>query len=139
MFQKDILFIKRVLKTLKGLKEKNRLLITLIGCGGDRDKAKRPIIGEIAVTFSDYVIFTSDNPRTEDPDVILSDIVAGVPRGAKNYECISARAEAIQKACGMVHSGDIILVAGKGHETCQIFKDKTIHFSDLEELSRYLI
>ncbi|OHA89468.1 MAG: hypothetical protein A3C70_03050 [Candidatus Zambryskibacteria bacterium RIFCSPHIGHO2_02_FULL_43_14] len=131
--------LENVLKTLKGLKEKNRLLITLIGCGGDRDKAKRPIIGEIAVTFSDYVIFTSDNPRTEDPDVILSDIVAGVPRGAKNYECISARAEAIQKACGMVHSGDIILVAGKGHETCQIFKDKTIHFSDLEELSRYLI
>lgn len=130
--------LENVLKTLKDLKGEGKSLITLVGCGGDRDKTKRPIMGEIAVSFSDYVIFTSDNPRTEDPDTILSDIVAGVPKEVKNYECYLDRAEAIKKACDMAHSGDIILVAGKGHETYQIFKDKSTHFSDLEELNRHL-
>lgn len=130
--------LKNILTTLNDLRKRGKKLITLIGCGGDRDKTKRPIMGKVAVTLSDYVIFTSDNPRGEEPNDILNDIVAGVPKKAKNYECISDRTKAIKRICNMVSSGDIVLAAGKGHETCQIFKDKTIHFSDLEKLNRYL-
>ena len=83
---------------------------------------------------SNHVIFTSDNPRNENPKRILRDIVSGIPKKMKNYECLIDRATAIDKACKIAHPGDIVLVAGKGHETYQIFKTKKIHFSDFEEL-----
>lgn len=107
-------------------------IITVFGCGGDRDVTKRPIMGKIAGKLSDNVIITSDNPRSEDPVKILKDIENGLPRKS-SYELIVDRAEAIKKAIQMATSNDIVLIAGKGHETYQIFRDKTIHFDDKEE------
>lgn len=107
-------------------------IITVFGCGGDRDRTKRPIMGEIAGRLSDVCIITSDNPRTEDPEQILKDVEAGTKKTACPYECICDRKEAIFHAVDMAKEGDVIVVAGKGHEDYQIFKDKTIHFDDAE-------
>lgn len=126
--------LENVLKTLRYIVSKNSQIITVVGCGGDRDKTKRPIMGKIASKLSGYTIFTSDNPRSEDPEMILKDIVEGVV--SENFETVVDRREAIQKACSISKPGDIILIAGKGHETYQIFKNETIHFSDLEELQK---
>ena len=126
--------LENVLKTLRYIISKNSRIITIVGCGGDRDKTKRPLMGKITSTLSGYTIFTSDNPRSEDPEMILKDIVAGVT--SENFEVVVDRKQAIEKACSMATPGDIILVAGKGHETYQIFKDETVHFSDLEELQK---
>lgn len=93
-------------------------------------------MGKIACELSDSVIFTSDNPRSENPEDILKDIVRDLPKENANYECVVDRAEAISLAYKKALSGDIVLVAGKGHETYQIFKGKTIHFSDIEELEK---
>lgn len=128
--------LENVLKTLRYIVSKNSKIITVVGCGGDRDKTKRPIMGRIASSLSGFVIFTSDNPRTEDPEQILKDIVFGLD--GENFEIVVDRKEAIQKACLKAEPGDIILVAGKGHETYQIFKNETVHFSDLEELQEQL-
>lgn len=125
-----------VLNTLREVLGKNSKIITVVGCGGDRDKTKRSIMGSIACKLSDLVIFTSDNPRSEDPDDILVDIVSDLPKKSSNYKCIVDRAEAISESYKKALPGDIVLVAGKGHETYQIFKDKTIHFSDIEELQK---
>lgn len=130
--------LENVLKTLKESVGKGKKIITVVGCGGDRDKTKRPIMGKIAAKLSDYVLFTSDNPRSEKPASILKNIVADIPKRVKNYECIEDRAEAIKKACSLARPGDIILVAGKGHENYQIFKEKTIRFSDKKVLERML-
>ena len=107
-------------------------IITMIGCGGDRDKFKRPIIGDIATTYSDYVIFTSDNPRGENPNDILNDITCKLYK--KNYEIIENRKKAIKKSIQMLSKNDILLLLGKGHEEYQIIKDKKIFFSDKEEV-----
>ncbi|MBQ9011443.1 MAG: UDP-N-acetylmuramoyl-L-alanyl-D-glutamate--2,6-diaminopimelate ligase [Bacilli bacterium] len=126
-----------VLNIIKSVKEyaKGRV-VTLIGCGGDRDKTKRPIMGKIATDNSDYVFFTSDNPRTEDPDEILKDIVSGlIPT---NYEVISDRKEAIKKAINSLEENDILLVLGKGHEDYQIIGKDKFHLSDFEEVSKYV-
>ena len=107
-------------------------LICVFGCGGDRDKGKRPIMGGIAVKNADVVIVTDDNPRTEKPDVIRREILAAAP-GARE---IGDRAEAITAAVAMMSKGDVVLVAGKGHETGQIIGDRVVPFSDHEELRR---
>lgn len=103
-------------------------LICIFGCGGDRDRTKRPIMGEIGTELSDFAIITSDNPRTEEPNSILKEIQAGVKKN--NYELIENRKEAIKRAMSLAKKGDIIVIAGKGHETYQILKDKTIDFDE---------
>ncbi|HWI54287.1 MAG TPA: UDP-N-acetylmuramoyl-L-alanyl-D-glutamate--2,6-diaminopimelate ligase [Desulfobacteria bacterium] len=115
-------------------------VITLFGCGGDRDRTKRPIMGEISGRLSDYSILTSDNPRTEEPLFILSQIEGGVSRVADRtrYSVIPDRREAIGYAVKMAQPGDVVLVAGKGHETYQIVGDKVNHFDDREEVSNAL-
>ncbi|RAU99162.1 UDP-N-acetylmuramoyl-L-alanyl-D-glutamate--2,6-diaminopimelate ligase [Paenibacillus sp. YN15] len=111
-------------------------VITVFGCGGDRDRTKRPIMGKIAARFSDYVFVTSDNPRSENPEAILRDIEPGVLEAgfaAENYQLIADRREAIQKAIEMASPKDVVLIAGKGHETYQIINGATHHFDDREE------
>ena len=121
-----------MLKTLDGVKGKQSKIITVVGCGGDRDKTKRPIMGEIAIKFSDFVIFTSDNPRSEIPETIINEITSNLKKN--NYQKITDRKKAIKKAVKLAKKGDAVLIAGKGHENYQIFKNKTVHFSDMEEL-----
>lgn len=110
-------------------------LITVFGCGGDRDRAKRPVMGRLASRYSDYVVVTSDNPRWENPEAILEDIRQGLEEEAdeSRYELIPDRREAIATAIQRAAPGDIVLIAGKGHETYQIVQDGTVHFDDREE------
>ena len=124
--------VKNVLETARQI-VKNRI-ITVFGCGGDRDNTNRPIMGRIAAELSDIVIATSDNPRTEDPEKILSEVVAGVKEkiGDKTFEAIVDRRTAIFRAVEIAQAGDIILILGKGHENYQILKNETIHFDDRE-------
>ena len=107
-------------------------VITVFGCGGDRDRAKRPLMGRAAGELSDLVILTSDNPRTEDPLQIMNDALVGLRRTDTRTVVEPDRAIAIRKAIEEAHSGDIVILAGKGHETYQIFRDRTIHFDDRE-------
>lgn len=111
-------------------------IITLIGCGGNRDKTKRSIMGGIATKYSDYVVFTSDNPRFEKPKKILKDITCKLDR--KNYKIIVNREKAIKKSIQMLSKNDILLLLGKGHEDYQVIKDKKIPFSDKEKVIKYL-
>ncbi len=111
-------------------------LITVFGCGGDRDRRKRPLMGEAADRLSDYLVVTSDNPRTEDPDKIIEDILPGI--GRASYKIIADRRSAINHACSIALPGDTILIAGKGHEDYQIIGIKKIHFDDREEVERAL-
>ena len=124
--------VKNVLETARQI-VKNRI-ITVFGCGGDRDNTKRPIMGRIAAELSDIVIATSDNPRTEDPEKILSEVVVGVKEkiGDKTFYAIVDRRQAIFRAVEIARAGDIILILGKGHENYQILKNETIHFDDRE-------
>lgn len=124
--------LENVLKTAKEFAKGK--IITVFGCGGDRDKTKRPIMGETAGRLSDYCLITSDNPRTEDPLQIIGEVEAGIRKTGCPYEKIPDRREAIRHAAALAESGDVILVAGKGHETYQIFPDRTIHFDDVEEV-----
>jgi len=110
-------------------------IICVFGCGGDRDRGKRPEMAEIAAEFADFVIVTSDNPRTEDPLKIIEDIAKGLPAGAA-YEIVPDRAEAIQRAVAVSCPGEVIVVAGKGHEDYQIVGETRIHFDDREVLKR---
>lgn len=110
-------------------------IITVIGCGGDRDRLKRPIMGRIASENSDYVIFTNDNPRTEDEEKIMEDILKGVEK--KNYEVILDRHKAIKKALDFIEDNDIVLLLGKGHENYQIIGRDKIYFDDSEEIKKY--
>ena len=125
-----------VLKVVTAYKElaKSRI-ITLVGCGGDRDPLKRPIMGEIASNYSDYVVFTNDNPRTEDPENIMKDILKGVKKD--NYEVCLDRREAIKKALDMIKKDDIVLLLGKGHEDYQILGHTKVHLDDSEEVLNY--
>ena len=126
--------LENILKTAKEFVQGN--IITVFGCGGDRDKVKRPLMGEIAGRYSDFAIITSDNPRTELPEVILEEIEVGMQKTDCKYKKILDRQEAIQKAVSIANIGDLIIVAGKGHETYQVFADKTIDFDDMEELRK---
>ncbi len=114
-----------------GCKPKGRV-ITVFGCGGDRDRAKRPLMGEEAALLSDFVIATSDNPRSEDPLLILNDIRVGLARVGKRYDLMVDRREAIFRAILQARPGDVILIVGKGHETYQILPTGKIHFDDRE-------
>ncbi|NRR18260.1 UDP-N-acetylmuramoyl-L-alanyl-D-glutamate--2,6-diaminopimelate ligase [Bacillus pacificus] len=115
-------------------------IITVFGCGGDRDSKKRPVMGEIACSYSDFVFVTSDNPRSEDPLTIIKDIEKGMLKfNNSKYKLEVNREEAINKAIQMASSNDIVLIAGKGHETYQILKDKTIHFDDKEKAQKAIL
>lgn len=124
--------LENILKTARQIAKKR--IITVFGCGGDRDRTKRPIMGRIAAELSDVIIATSDNPRTEDPQIILNQVVEGVREkaGDKQHEDIIDRREAIFRAVEIAETDDIVVIAGKGHENYQILKDKTIHFDDKE-------
>src|SRR5699024_3129121 len=119
--------LENALQTLSDIKRGK--LITVFGCGGDRDNSKRPVMGEIAEKYSDRVIVTSDNPRTENPDQIIADIASGM---TKEVNRISDRREAIHLAIKQAHPGDIILIAGKGHEKTQIIGTEEFIFDDVE-------
>jgi UDP-N-acetylmuramoyl-L-alanyl-D-glutamate--2,6-diaminopimelate ligase len=122
-----------VLATIKKLKQGNEQVITVVGCGGDRDKTKRPVMGEVACEHSDRVIFTSDNPRSEDPEQILKDMEEGLSVTARRkYIAIADRKQAIKTAISMAQPEDIVLVAGKGHEKYQEIKGVKHHFDDKE-------
>ena len=131
--------LKNVLETIKGIRTGNEQVITLAGCGGDRDAAKRPIMAQIACQFSNKVILTSDNPRSEDPEEILNQMQKGIdPVEAKKTLRITDRKEAIRTACSLAKQGDIILVAGKGHEKYQEIKGVKHPFDDFEILKETL-
>lgn len=121
--------LDNVLRAAKALRP--RRLITVFGCGGDRDRTKRPMMGEIAANYSDHTIVTSDNPRSEKPESIIQEIEAGLPADTA-YESIADRREAIRRAIAIAAPNDLIIIAGKGHETYQQFADHTIHFDDVE-------
>jgi UDP-N-acetylmuramoyl-L-alanyl-D-glutamate--2,6-diaminopimelate ligase len=112
-------------------------IITLFGCGGNRDRGKRPIMGRIAASMSDEIIVTSDNPRLEDPQSIIDEVLAGVPRGTAARSVVD-RHEAISMALKSARRGDVILIAGKGHETYQVIGTTKVHFDDREEVEMFL-
>ena len=131
--------LQNILETAKAIKE-NRIII-VFGCGGDRDATKRPIMGRIAAGYGDKIYVTSDNPRTEDPVQIVKDVEVGVKealREGTSYEVIVDRREAINHAIHDAKAGDIVIIAGKGHENYQILKNETIHFDDREEARKAL-
>jgi UDP-N-acetylmuramoyl-L-alanyl-D-glutamate--2,6-diaminopimelate ligase len=121
--------LEKVLVTLKELKKEKNSLIVFFGCGGNRDKTKRPIMGSIASTYADRIIITSDNPRNESPETICEDIVKGVSN-QENNKIIVDRKNAIAHAISIRNKGDTIVIAGKGHEQYQIIGDQKIHFFD---------
>lgn len=131
--------LKNVLETINAIRTKNEELITVVGCGGDRDKTKRPVMGKIAAALSTKVIFTSDNPRTEDPEKILEEVEGGVePQNFKKTTSIVNRKQAIRTACQMAQANDIILIAGKGHETYQEINGKRHDFDDFKIVNEFL-
>ena len=125
--------LENVLQTIEEVRRDEQRLFVVCGCGGDRDKTKRPEMAAIAVKYATTAVFTSDNPRTESPEAILDDVVAGVGT-AKNWLRITDRREAIRTAAMLAHAGDIILIAGKGHEDYQIIGTEKHHFDDREEI-----
>ncbi|WP_279325366.1 Mur ligase family protein, partial [Clostridium saudiense] len=124
--------LENILETMKEVVKGK--LITVFGCGGDRDKTKRPLMGEIAEKYSDVTIVTSDNPRTEDPHSIIEDILAGIK---DSHTVIEDRKEAIEYACRIAGKDDIVVIAGKGHEDYQIIGTVKRHFSDKEVVINY--
>ena len=120
--------LRNIIKTLRHLTKKR--IIVVFGCGGERDKTKRPKMGRAVSELADYAIITNDNPRSEDPREIINDIKQGIRK--TNYCVIPERREAIKKSLSLAKTGDIVLIAGKGHEDCQIMKDKVMHFNDRE-------
>lgn len=131
--------VQNVLSTIANIRKGTEQVITVIGCGGDRDTTKRPVMAQVACDWSDKVILTSDNPRTEDPNAILRDMEAGVsPSNKRKTLTITDRKEAIKTACHLAKPGDIILVAGKGHEKYQEISGVRYHFDDKEILTEQL-
>ncbi|MGO3181502.1 MAG: UDP-N-acetylmuramoyl-L-alanyl-D-glutamate--2,6-diaminopimelate ligase [Aequorivita sp.] len=131
--------LKNVLETINSIRTGNEEVITVVGCGGDRDAKKRPVMGNIAASLSTKVVFTSDNPRTENPDKIIEQVEAGVP--AEHYKktiSITNRKEAIKAACQMAQENDIILIAGKGHETYQDVNGERLDFDDFKIVNQLL-
>lgn len=132
--------LKNVLETINDIRTGNEQLFTVVGCGGDRDKTKRPKMANIASVLSTTAIFTSDNPRTEDPDVIIAEMESGVtPENYKKTISINNRKQAIKTACQMASTNDIILIAGKGHETYQEVNGVRSDFDDLKTVKELLI
>ncbi len=125
--------LQNVLQTIEEVRRPQQNLIVVCGCGGDRDRTKRPEMAAIAVEHATTTIFTSDNPRTEDPEAILADMIAGAGTAAR-YLKITDRAEAIKTAVMLAAPGDMILVAGKGHEDYQIIGGEKHRFDDREHL-----
>jgi UDP-N-acetylmuramoyl-L-alanyl-D-glutamate--2,6-diaminopimelate ligase len=124
--------LKNVLQTAREVAGSAGRVITVFGCGGDRDRTKRAPMGEIAASLSDVAIVTSDNPRTEDPLAIIEEIEAGLKKTGRSFVKLPDRREAIFRAINEASAGDVVLIAGKGHETYQIIGDRTIHFDDKE-------
>lgn len=132
--------LQNVLETINQLRTGNEMLITVVGCGGDRDKTKRPVMAKIAARLSDRVILTSDNPRSEVPEQIISEMLAGVEKEfSRNVQNITDRHDAIRIAVAMARDNDVILVAGKGHEKYQDINGVKHHFDDKEILTTYLL
>ena len=131
--------LENVLKTINDIRTKNEQLITVVGCGGNRDKAKRPIMANIATELSDKTILTSDNPRNEIPEDIINEMEQGVaPQNYKKSLSITDRKQAIKTACQLAQPNDIILIAGKGHETYQEINGVRHHFDDMETVTELL-
>lgn len=131
--------LENVIGTINDIRRKNQQLITVVGCGGDRDKTKRPEMAQIASKGSDKLVLTSDNPRSENPESILDDMEAGLsPEQLCHTVRITDRRQAIRTACMMAREGDIILIAGKGHEKYQEVNGVRSHFDDVEEVEREL-
>ena len=131
--------LENVLKTIEDIRTKNEQLITVVGCGGDRDKTKRPIMAHIASSMSDKAIFSSDNPRTENPETIIEEMEKGVePQNFKKTVSILDRKQAIKTACQLANPNDIILIAGKGHETYQEINGVRHDFDDLKIVTELL-
>ncbi len=131
--------LKNVLQTINNIRTNNEQLITVVGCGGDRDKTKRPKMAHIASALSTKVIFTSDNPRTENPETIIQEMEEGVePQNFKKTLSITDRKQAIKTACQMAESKDIILIAGKGHETYQEINGERFDFDDYKTVNELL-
>jgi len=131
--------LKNVLETINAIRTHNEQVLTVVGCGGDRDKTKRPKMGQIASVLSNQVVFTSDNPRSENPDEIIKDIEVGVaPENFKKTISITDRKQAIKTACKLANQGDIILIAGKGHETYQIIGNVRSDFDDFKIVNELL-
>ena len=131
--------LENVLKTIADIRTKNEQLITVVGCGGDRDTTKRPIMAKIATTMSDKVILTSDNPRSENPETIIAQMEAGVePQNFKKSLSIVDRKQAIKTACQLANPNDIILIAGKGHETYQEIQGVRHDFDDMKIVKEFL-
>ena len=126
--------LKNVLSALRQIQHER--IIVVFGCGGERDKTKRPKMGNVVSQLADYVIITNDNSRSEEPEDIIKDIKSGIKKD--NFCVIPERMEAIKKSLSLAKSGDIVLVAGKGHEDYQILKDKTLHFDDREAIKQCL-
>lgn len=131
--------LQNVIETINAIRQPSQQLITVVGCGGDRDKTKRPEMAQIACNGSDKLVLTSDNPRTEEPDSILDDMEVGLSAEQLSHTVrITDRRQAIRTACMMAREGDIILIAGKGHETYQEVNGVRSHFDDVEEAEREL-
>ncbi len=129
--------LEKILLAVREIKQKNGKIISIFGCGGDRDPFKRKIMGNIGATLSDIAIFTSDNPRSEDPEMIIDQMKEGLPvEDLKNVRTNANRREAIVEAVRLAQKGDIILCAGKGHENYQEIKGVKSHFDDIEELKK---
>ncbi len=136
--------LEKILANLNKLKNKKSRIITVFGCGGDRDKSKRAVMGYSAAKFSDFLVITSDNPRTEEPLSIIDDILAGVNKAieekiidSKSYRVIPDRKDAIKMCLKLAKKDDIVLIAGKGHEDYQIIGKEKRHFSDIEEVKEF--
>jgi UDP-N-acetylmuramoyl-L-alanyl-D-glutamate--2,6-diaminopimelate ligase len=128
--------LENILSTVKDYAEGR--VVCVFGCGGDRDRTKRPMMGAISARLADYTVITSDNPRTEDPDSIIAQIEEGIKGKDVKYICIRDRREAIRHAMRGAGAGDVLVLAGKGHETYQIFSDRTIHFDEREVVREIL-
>lgn len=128
--------LENVLKTAKEICQEK--IITVFGCGGDRDQSKRPLMGEVAGGLSSYTILTSDNPRTEDPDAIIQEIIPGLEKAGGNFEIMPNRKKAIERSLKIAKRGDLVLIAGKGHEDYQIVGDKKYPFDDKETVRTFL-
>ena len=131
--------LSRVLASLKEVvKETGGRRIVVFGCGGDRDRSKRPAMGTVACDGADVVVLTSDNPRTEDPHAIISDVLEGIPHGRSGFTVEVDRARAIRHALTEARAGDVVLIAGKGHEDYQIIGSRKIPFDDRDVARRIL-
>jgi UDP-N-acetylmuramyl tripeptide synthase len=121
--------LRNVLRAARALTE--RRVVCVFGCGGDRDALKRPVMGRIAREMADHVFVTSDNPRFEDPMRIINDVLAGMDGGGASYEVVPDRAEAIERAIAEADAGDVVVIAGKGHEPYQLVRGDQLPFSDV--------